>query len=718
MTQQGRQGQSPRDLLGSGAHPRTSVPDRSSPGVAGIAGAGALGGSVRLEGDTKEEEKLPKQFGKYTLLRKLAAGGMAELFLALHRSVAGFEKLVVIKRILPLMNQDRQFIDMLLHEARVAATLSHPNIVQTFDVGQVDGMFFIAMEHIHGEDIRTIVRQMKKANESEFPIEHALHIVLGLCAGLAYAHDKRDLDGKLLGIVHRDISPQNIVVTFTGDVKVVDFGVAKSLHATEESKGGQLKGKVPYMSPEQAGGEEIDHRSDIFAAGVILFELTTGKRLFKGASEYDTLKLICESEYPMPSDVAQGYPAELERIVMKALAKNRDARYQSARDMQGELEAFIRAERLPVSPVSMAKWMEKLFADKLDEQKAAMLDIKQLADRIAAESPPTDYAASTGSHPSARFDQSTTNAAAPGAAASIPPAKRSSGMFAGVVALLLVAVVGVGFYFYRAGQQQGAVASPQATATQAPTVQAAAPKGSIKLESEPAGASIWLNGDLRKEVTPATIDNLPLGQDIQVKLSKEGFESHREAVKLDAEGATKTITAKMQTGSVTVELDVAPEPMVWVDGSPWKGDWKKITGLSADDEHKVVVSASGYLPKTFTFTGKQGEKKQFKHFLQKMTAAQLQQAEKDKDRPKTPSTGAATAETPAATGPATVRVNAKPGYCANVTVNGASLGPTPVSTTVTSGTVRISCKTPDGKTLGQSAKADAGQTVRVTFSVD
>ena len=173
-------------------------------------------------------EGMPMKFGKYTLIRKLAAGGMAELFLAIQKSVAGFEKLLVIKRILPAMNQDQAFIDMLLHEARVAATLSHPNIVQIFDVGQADGQFFIAMEHVHGEDLRSIVRQMKKKGIVEFPLEHALQIVLGMCAGLAYAHEKRDLDGTDLHIVHRDISPQNVVVTFTGDVKIVDFGIAKS----------------------------------------------------------------------------------------------------------------------------------------------------------------------------------------------------------------------------------------------------------------------------------------------------------------------------------------------------------------------------------------------------------------------------------------------------------------------------------------------------------
>src|SRR5262245_23174009 len=287
-------------------------------------------------------EVLPKQFGKYSLLRKLSAGGMAELFRALHRSVAGFEKLVVIKRILPSMNQDKGFIEMLLHEARVAATLSHPNIIQIFDVGHIEGKFFIAMEHIHGEDIRSIVRAMKKKNVTEFPLEHTLSIVLGMCAGLGYAHEKRDLDGATLDIVHRDISPQNIVVTFTGDVKIVDFGIAKSgTQVGEDTRDGQLKGKVPYMSPEQASGERIDWRSDIFATGVMLFELTTGKRLFKGTSEFETLKLICDKEYPLPTQVRPGYPSALERVVMKALAKKKDERYQSAREMQGELEAFV-----------------------------------------------------------------------------------------------------------------------------------------------------------------------------------------------------------------------------------------------------------------------------------------------------------------------------------------------------------------------------------------
>ncbi len=331
-------------------------------------------------------EGLPCRFGKYTLIRKLAAGGMAELFLAIQKSVAGFEKLVVIKRILPAASQDRAFIEMLLHEARVAATLSHPNIVQVFDVGEVDGTYFIAMEHVHGEDLRSIVRQMKKKGETEFPLEHALAIVLGTCAGLAYAHDRRDLDGTLLDIVHRDISPQNVVVTFTGDVKIVDFGIAKSnAERPGQTKSGHLKGKVPYMSPEQARGEPVDWRTDVFAAGIMLFELTTGKRLFKGESEFETLKLICEREYPTPSQVHDEYPPELEAVVLRALEKKREDRWQNAREMQAAIEEYVRAYRVPVSNIALSQFMQRLFAEKLAAQKEALLQGKQLADVIAHE---------------------------------------------------------------------------------------------------------------------------------------------------------------------------------------------------------------------------------------------------------------------------------------------------------------------------------------------
>ncbi len=648
--------------------------------------------------DAGPGEVLPKQFGKYTLLRRLSAGGMAELFLALHRSVAGFEKLIVIKRILPSMNQDRGFIDMLLHEARIAATLSHPNIVQIFDVGQVDGTYFIAMEHIHGEDIQGIVRGMKKKSLVEFPLEHALGVMIGTCAGLAYAHEKRDLDGAPLGIVHRDISPRNIVVSFTGDVKIVDFGIAKSGHEPgEDTANGQLKGKAPYMSPEQASGQPIDWRSDIFAAGVMLFELTTGRRLFKGASEFETLKMICEKDYPLPSQVKPGYPRALENIVMRALAKRREERYQSAREMQEDLETFVREERIAVSQVSLTKWMGFLFEDKLAQQKEALQDVKQLADVIAAQQQLIyEGATMTG----------TGGTLSPSGPASVvgPPPKRSA--VGALVAVLLVSFVGtVGFLYMRrkaAAREAELIAQNEhdkAAQEKAPDAQPEL-KGSLDIVTKPDGCAIWINGDLRSQMTPAKIDKLPFGRELEVKLTKEGLEAYREKVTLSDAMPSKKIEAEMKGGSVTVLLKIDPPATVWLDGKPWKGDRTRVDGISAGEEHKIVVSADGFAPRTYTIVAQQGEVKSI--------TDRLARAE--------PGSGGGTQEKPAGA-PAKVRVGAKGGFC-NVTVNGSSYGPTPVEAVVTAGTVKVSCKPATGAAMSQSVQVGPGETARVSFKVE
>jgi serine/threonine-protein kinase len=647
-----------------------------------------------LEQETDDED-LPRQFGKYTLLRKLASGGMAELFLALHRSVAGFEKLVVIKRILPSMNKDKAFIEMLLHEARIAATLSHPNIVQIFDVGRIERTFFIAMEHIHGEDIRSIVRAMKRRSVAELPLEHALSVVVGVCAGLAYAHEKRDLDGRLLDIVHRDISPQNIVVTFTGDVKIVDFGIAKSgVQIGENTKDGQLKGKVPYMSPEQARGDEIDWRTDIFAAGVMLFELTTARRLFKGASDYETLKMICERDYPPPSAVKPGYPPALERIVMKALEKRREDRYQSAREMQSDLEAFIREERIAASQVGLSRWMEELFEEKLSQQKEVLQDIKQLADVLAAQHAPSMY------------EERLVSGAGMTAGSGIleaPPRRRWAGLLAGASAVLAVVFGGLLYLerqeSLRASEEERARAEAAAHALPAPPSETAG-KGSIEITTTPPGCAIWINGDLRKEVTPARIENLPFDREIDVKLTKEGLEPHREAVTLTEQAPSRTISKAMGAGSVTVVLKVDPPPAVWIDGKPWKGTGSQIDGLTADEEHKLVFSADGYAAKTVTFVAKPGETK--------VIEAQLLKAGPGGE-PGAPAADAG--------GQAKVRVGAKGGFC-NVSVNGASVGPTPVEVAVKAGTVRVTCQPPDGKAQAQVVRVAPGDIARVSFKLD
>ena len=317
-------------------------------------------GLASIPSTNERMDGFPKVFGKYVLLEKLAVGGMAELFSAVHAGVNGFEKQLVIKRILPGHNHDRAFVRMLLHEARIAATLSHPNIIEIFDVGSVEGRYYIAMEHLEGHDLRSIRHWMARTGQLRMPVEHATTIVLGMLAGLAYAHGKRDVGGQPLQIVHRDVSPQNVFVTRTGNVKLLDFGISKSSAAMHNTRAGVLRGSLSYMSPEQVRGEPLDARSDIFSAGVVLYELTTGIRLFSGNTEYETLKNVCDRRIPRPTGILQSYPAELESTVMRALARDRDSRFQSAREFADALKGYVRSHGIASSPEALASYLHTL----------------------------------------------------------------------------------------------------------------------------------------------------------------------------------------------------------------------------------------------------------------------------------------------------------------------------------------------------------------------
>ncbi len=674
---------------------------------------------------------LPKRFGKYTLLHQLATGGMAELFLALHRSVAGFEKLVVIKRILPSMNNDQAFIDMLLHEARIAATLSHPNIVQIFDVGFHEGTYYIAMEHIHGEDLRGIVRQMKKRAMTDFPLEHALGIVLGVCAGLDYAHDRRALDNTPLNIVHRDISPQNVLLTFEGDVKVVDFGIAKSgTSVGEDTRSGRLKGKVPYMSPEQARGEPVDWRSDIFSAGIVLFELTTGKRLFKGANELETLRLICEREYPAPSQIRPGYPARLEQIVMRALAKDRQARYQRARDMQADLEAYIREERLGVSNLAMGRWMRTLFADRLAQQNSTLQDIKQLADVIAAQA----------SHESGTFDSVDMSShsdysawpSAPGAARTVTDAGLSRTrplMIAGAIALAM-SLVGAGSYFVVRQAKANAVAAVSSAAAQPVRDNPAAAQGTLRIVTRPADASVWINGALRAEKTPTTIDKLPRGAELSIELTKEGFAPLRRTILLTDANPDGVIDADMSKGAVTLEVvSTTPGVKIFVDDKAMDG--LRADGLAPNEEHRVLVTADGYSPKAAVFTAAANETRTLTLNLDKDSAGSKAEVSPGDAKsaqtaePPAPTASVAPASTPEppapeppkVTGSGKLNVASRGGFC-NVSVDGKPYGPTPVGGIVLpAGNHSVACKSDSGAAKASGVKIEPDQTARISFDL-
>jgi serine/threonine-protein kinase len=302
------------------------------------------------------------RFGKYELVSRLAGGGMAELFLARSRSLRGFEKYLVIKRIHRSRTDDAGFVRMLLDEARVAATLDHPNIVQVYDVGHVDGEFFIAMEHIVGHDLGEILRASERVDQAPPPLGLALAIVGSACAGLHHAHGKCDFEGRPLGIVHRDVTPQNLMVTFEGAVKVVDFGIAKAASREVETVAGTLKGKIGYIAPEQCQGLAVDRRADVFALGVVLYELISGTRLYKEASEFETLKKIVDGPVPSLRKHDPGVLPALDDIVTRCLQKDPERRFATARALHGALDDVVMAERLATGMVPLARYMERLFA--------------------------------------------------------------------------------------------------------------------------------------------------------------------------------------------------------------------------------------------------------------------------------------------------------------------------------------------------------------------
>ncbi|MFH1811176.1 MAG: protein kinase [Pseudomonadota bacterium] len=331
-------------------------------------------------------------FGKYELLKKVGSGGMGELYLARLSGIEGFEKLLVIKRILPqLIEADRAatFVDMFLEEARLAARLSHPNIVQIHDLGRIDELYYIAMEYVHGVDLRRLLRRAQQRGTA-LPLEHVVKIGCFMCEALGYAHELRDSSGQPLRLVHRDVSPHNVLVAFDGGVKLTDFGIAKVASREMRTKAGTLKGKLRYMSPEQAQGNELDRRSDLFALGVILFELTTGQRPFDGKTEFDILEAIVRRDPPDPGTLVEGYPAALAQILKRVLVKDPAQRFQTALELQLELERFLMDQRLFSSASLVGQYVSSLFVDVIPaqpEEPGAAGDTSSLLRRLGTSTP-------------------------------------------------------------------------------------------------------------------------------------------------------------------------------------------------------------------------------------------------------------------------------------------------------------------------------------------
>jgi eukaryotic-like serine/threonine-protein kinase len=313
-------------------------------------------------------ELIGRQVGRYGVVRHLASGGMAELYIARQESVGGFEKSVVLKILQPRYAQNPRVVTMFLDEARLAAKVNHPSVVHVYDVAEDEGLKYIAMEYIHGETIAEIVTRGLAANKY-LPLEHAIHIVSQAAAGLAYAHERRDGEGRVVRIVHRDVSPTNVLVSYEGQTKIVDFGIARAQDELREESG-ILPGKASYMSPEQVRGTGIDHRADIFALGIILYELTLCQRLYRGPAEA-VMKRIVNDRIQPPTAIRRDYPPALELIVMRALEKRPQDRYQSADQMRADLEEFLDDSGLRSGNRRMALYMNDLFAPPVGAEAPA-----------------------------------------------------------------------------------------------------------------------------------------------------------------------------------------------------------------------------------------------------------------------------------------------------------------------------------------------------------
>jgi serine/threonine protein kinase len=563
----------------------------------------------------------PKPFGKYLLIDKLATGGMAEIYKAKVVGVEGFEKIMAVKRILPHCSADQEFVNMLVDEAKLSVLLSHTNIVQVYDLGKVGEDYFISMEFINGVNLREILTRLNEAKE-KFSDELVVYIISEVCKGLDYAHSKKDEENKSLNIVHRDISPQNILISYEGEVKIVDFGIAKAAMNISHTMAGVLKGKISYMSPEQALGKPIDRKTDIFSTGLMLYELLTGEKLFRGDTQFEVLKKIRTtrlSEKNFPDNISD----PVKKILAKALAYSVKDRYDTAGDMQIDLTRYLYTTYADFTPRKLANLMKKFFAKEIETKKAreqeeatvepqtqsVMISAKKQQDivhrqetgqqamsgevkqatqtfiegfisgREAEAAPePSITRAREAYHEPAEGEEEVTPTgeisepappqAAPGTAT---PGKKKLGLgkILYPIAALLVIAVGAWTYFKTDLFKFEPPPPPEPEIT-----------GVIQIQSTPEGAQIFLNDGETNLLTPATLSNLPVGVAQKITLKKP---KHREYSKiitlLDANPvAVQTTMEVIPVGSINITT-TPPGAKIFLDG---KGT-DKVTPVALED---------------------------------------------------------------------------------------------------------------------------------------
>jgi serine/threonine-protein kinase len=517
-------------------------------------------------------------FGKYQLLHKLATGGMGEVWLARQSGPAGFDRFVAVKRLLPNLAENNEFVQMFLDEARLVARLTHPNICQVYEFGSEHGMYYLSMEYMHGEPLSSLLERSLKEKK---PIDVGLvaYIIAQALDGLHFAHERKDEHGVPLGIVHRDISPSNIFVTYDGTVKLLDFGIAKAAHRLTQTVAGAIKGKFGYIAPEVYRGETIDRRVDLFAMGVVLWELLLRRRLYKRETEYEVLRAIVEEAPPDPRQYDPKVPEELCIAALKALAKQPADRFQTGQEMRKQIAAYLRVLPKEVDADALAELMQNLYGQVWIDLRASVLDsFKDASGDISGadvlNATKTDSSVSKVSGGGGNFSRSV-NSPPPLSASQVgikPQQQKRSKLpvILGAVVGVAAAAGGAVFLLRPPPEQQqfpqpqdpvaqndppqgktptgtpgatGVVAATGATAPPTPNV--ATPNvppggvvmGTVVVTAEPAGATVKLD-DRTPTLVPATFDKLTPGSRHELIIEHPGYKQEKKVIMVAAGSAS------------------------------------------------------------------------------------------------------------------------------------------------------------------------------------
>lgn len=562
--------------------------------------------------------------GQYYLLEKIAQGGMAEIFKGLAYDLAGIQRTVCIKKILPHIAASREFIDMLVDEAKIAVKLSQGNIAQIYDLGKAGDDYFMVMEYVDGQTLSRIHRKCLK-QARKIPIPLVCTIISEIASGLNYMHRKTDEAGHPLNIIHRDISPQNIMVSYSGTVKIIDFGIAKAAVKIGHTESGILKGKFAYMSPEQAEGDNLDHRSDIFSLGVIFHELLTGKRLFKASENKETLKNVKRSKVAPPSQIIPEIPPELDAIVLKALSKDRRHRFAFASDFHEAILKFLHTQYPDFRPAHLAEFIRDLFREEFALQQTRRETEKEtpqiFLEPTAGRTPETELTQG-GQEGAVNWREFMLEEDLPKEAEKLKPeikdrmeeeSESSEGentdkkwfprfTFKKEIlfwSLGIAAAALLGFFVWQF--QGGRSPMPPADAQKKPAAEGNVPSSpplppKIILESNPSGAKIYLNDRDTGLVTPTTLENLPPGSKHQLGIFLPNYKFFRTPFEAKP-NETQRFHVELILDYGSLKITSTPSgATVRLDGKLLGNTPLLKEGLKPGSQSTVEIQMEGFLP--------------------------------------------------------------------------------------------------------------------------